>query len=60
MNWSEMEEGWENLKRLVTTYWPLLEEEDLSRINGNRRALAHLLRQRYRFDEDEAEDAIGV
>jgi uncharacterized protein YjbJ (UPF0337 family) len=58
MNWAEMEAQWEQMKMLLRSHWPKLNEDALARINGRRDLLAQALQERYCLSGREAEDAI--
>jgi hypothetical protein len=54
MNWSEIESRWEPMKALLMSYWPTLNEDDLTRIDGKRDVLAQVLRERLGLDAEAA------
>jgi hypothetical protein len=55
MNWSEIESHWEEMKRLIGSYWKELSSDDLARIDQRRDGLAELLRDRYNWDAHRTE-----
>jgi len=59
MNWSQLQFNWRGMTSLVKTHWPKLSEDDVARIDGNRKALAAALRRLYGYREDEAENAVA-
>jgi uncharacterized protein YjbJ (UPF0337 family) len=58
MNWSQLQFNWRGMTSLVKTHWPKLTEDEVTRIDGNRTALAAALRRLYGYCEDEAEKAV--
>ena len=58
MNWSEMQEGWNELSVLVQARWPKLTDAALDDLKGDRTELARALQRHYGFGADEAEKAI--
>ena len=55
MNWSEIESHWEEMKRLIGSYWKELSSDDLARIDRRRDGLAEVLRDRYGWDAQRTE-----
>jgi hypothetical protein len=58
MNWSEMQANWPELKAVVQAHWPMLTEDVLDNISGDRRALARAIECHYGLSAVEAETAI--
>ena len=44
MNWPEVEDHWEQMKRLIGSYWKELSSDDLAGIDRRRDGLAQVLR----------------
>ena len=58
MNWSEVESRWEEMKRLIGSYWKELSSDDVARIDRRRDGLAEVLRDRYGWDAQRTEAEI--
>jgi hypothetical protein len=58
MNWPEVESHWEEMKRLIGSYWKELSDDDLARIDRRRDGLAAVLSDRYGWDARKAEAEI--
>jgi hypothetical protein len=58
MNWPEVEDHWEQMKRLIGSYWKELSSDDLAGIDRRRDGLAQVLRDRYGWDAQWTEDEI--
>jgi hypothetical protein len=58
MNWPEVESRWEEMKRLIGSYWKELSSDDLARIDRRRDGLAEVLRDRYGWDAQRTEAEI--
>jgi hypothetical protein len=58
MNWSEMSGGWNEMKPLVQSYWPGIDDVTLCDINGDRAELGRALQRQYGFSASDAENAI--
>ena len=59
MNWSEMEQSWEQGATLCGTHWPKLTTTHLCAIAGKRAELARCLREAYGYSDEEAENDIS-
>jgi hypothetical protein len=55
MNWPEVAGRWEEMRRLISSYWKELTSDDLARIDRRRDGLAEVLRDRYGWDARRAE-----
>ena len=58
MNWSEMQENWNELRALVQTHWPKLSGTVLDGIHVDRAELGRALQCHYGFSAADAELAI--
>ena len=58
MNWSEMRAGWRDMRAIVQSHWPRLNDVILNNINGDRAELGRALQRQYGFSEPDAEIAI--
>ena len=55
MNWPEVADHWEQMKRLIGSYWKELSSDDLARIGRRRDGLAQVLRDCYGWDAQRTE-----
>jgi uncharacterized protein YjbJ (UPF0337 family) len=60
MNWDQIEVNWLVFKDRLRHNWAKLTDEDITRINGRREALAGRLQERYGFAKTEAEREINA
>ena len=58
MNWSEVQANWHEMSVVVKAHWPQLSDDDLTKINANRDALARALQRRYGLSDQDAEREI--
>jgi hypothetical protein len=58
MNWSEMRAGWRDMRAMVQSHWPRLNDVMLNYINGDRAELGLALQRQYGFSAPDAETAI--
>jgi len=58
MNWSEMQENWNELSGLVQAHWPKLSGTVLDGIHADRAKLCRALQHHYGFSAADAELAI--
>ena len=58
MNQNRIDGSWEQVKGNVQKMWGKLTNDDLSVIEGNRKALAGKIQERYGIAQDEAEKQI--
>ena len=58
MNWSEMQENWNELRALAQARWPQLNCTVLDGIHGDRAELGRALQRHYGFSAADAELAI--
>jgi len=58
MNWSEMQENWNELRALVQAHWPRLSGTVLDGIHADRAELGRALQRHYGFSAADAELAI--
>jgi hypothetical protein len=58
MNWSEIEECWEQRKAMLQTHWQELTKEDVDTIHGSRVKLIQVLQKRSGCTEEQANAAI--
>jgi hypothetical protein len=58
MNWLEMQSDWERMGPVVTSRWPIVNAEELTRINGQRGELAAALGRCYGLTHEDADREI--
>jgi hypothetical protein len=59
MNWAEIQSNWQHSKTLLKTHWPMLSDEELNTIGGERERLAKSLQKHYGCGASEAERLIA-
>ena len=52
MDWSSIEQNWQQFRRTIKQKWVKLSEEDLDKINGRRDRLEETIHARYGFASD--------
>jgi len=60
MNWSEIQNNWPQMGGLVQTQWPKITDCELHAINGDRSALADMLKSNYQLQDSEIETSIAA
>ena len=60
MNWCEIQNNWPQMGGLVQTQWPKITDGDLQTIDGDRSALADMLRSNYQLQDSEVETSIAA
>ena len=58
MNWDQIEGNWVKAKGKLREQWGKLTDDDITRINGKREALAGRLQVRYGYAKEQAEREI--
>ena len=58
MNWDQMKGKWEQVKGKAKAQWGKLTDDDFSRIQGRREELVGRLRERYGYEQEQAEKEV--